>query len=366
MPTLKNKKVIAGILTVVLVLICWQLYSSLREKPEQKTYIPYVKTVTIGKTDLSEADVFPGEVRGRYESNLSFQVTGKITARLVNIGDSVQKNQILMQLDPKDVLQIVENSNAQYASALANQKLAEDNAQRYASLYASGAVSKASLDQYNTQLEAANAALRQAQAQVNSSQNQLDYTTLRSDIDGIVANISGEAGQIAAAGTPVATVIKNGEREIQIDIPENKLKNIKINQQAYITFWALNNLQVTGSVREISPVADPVTRTYQTRVAISDMPSEAKLGMTAKVTFPKTEKNETVLPLNCIYQINNQPQVWVIQNERVQLRNIEVASYSGNKVIVKSGLKNGDIVVISGIDKLIENQQVKVTESGDL
>ena len=361
-----NKKVLLSAVIALCFFSGWKLYDVLTPDSANETVIPLVKTITIGTSDVSTANVYPGEVKGRYESNLSFQVSGKINKRLVNIGDKVYQGQILMQIDPKDILQSVENSNAQYASALANQKLAAENARRYKALYESGAVSKAALDQYTTQLEAAEASLRQAAAQSNISQNQLEYTNLRSDIDGVVASITGEAGQIAAAGNPVVTVIQNGEREIQIFIPENKLSEIKIGQQAEITFWALNKLNLTGTVREISPIADPVTKTYTVRVAVTNLPAEAKLGMTAKVHFTGTDAPQIILPLSSIYQTDDQAKVWVVRNNHAVTQEVEISGYLDNEVIISSGLKKDDIVIVGGISKLVENQKVKIAESGDL
>lgn len=367
----RKKKLAAALAVTVIAAAGWYGYSNSGTDTVPEKNVPLVRTLTVGASTSgastsASGSSYPGEVRGRYESNLAFQVAGKINARYVNIGDSVQAGQVLMTIDPKDVLQVVENSNAQLASAAANQKLAADNAARYATLYGSGAVSKAVLDQYNTQLEAANAALRQAQAQANTSSNQLEYTNLCSDADGIVANITGEVGQVAAAGSPLVTVIQNGEREVQIVVPENKLSNISIGAKALVTFWALENTQAEGYVREISPVADPVTRTYKVRVAVDNLPQEAKLGMTAKVILAGDTSETIKLPIGAIYQVTNQPQVWVVDNNnKTQLINVTLGEYSGNEVTVTSGLKKGDRIITAGINKLTENQEVRILESGE-
>ena len=99
-----------------------------------------------------------------------------------------------MQIDPKDIEQSFEASQAAVTAAEANYKLARDNASRYTALYNSGGVSKAMMEQYNTQMEAAASSLRQAQAQLITNSNQLSYTQLIADHDGVVANVSGESG----------------------------------------------------------------------------------------------------------------------------------------------------------------------------
>lgn len=364
-----NKKKLAIAAATILVLGGgYTLYHNITNETVSDKVIPSVRTITIGQITNNNFLTYPGEVRGRYESQLAFQVAGKINARMVNVGDHVSAGQILITLDPKDINQSVEASSAQLNSARANQKLAADNAARYNKLYAGGAVSEAVRDQYNTQLDAANATLRQAQAQANTSTNQLSYTQLSSDADGVVAAINGEVGQIAAAGTPIVTIVRSGEREIQINIPENA--QLKIGQKAKINLWALPNVDIQGTIREIAPMADPITRTYKTCVSVPNLPAEAKLGMTAKVTFEKQntdEKiNDCIIPATALYQVNKKTQVWVVRDNHAQLIDISIAGYAGNNVKVSSGLNNGDIVITAGLSKLTPNQEVRLVEGGEV
>ena len=358
-------KICAAAAAAVVLVIGWRLYSNLTAAPEAFQEVPLVRTVTIGETATNSADVYPGEVRGRYESNLAFQVSGKIVSRQVNVGDAVRAGQVLMTIDPRDINQKVETDAAQLATAQANQRLAADNAARYRTLYQSGAVSKAMLEQYDTQLEASDAALRQAQAALNASTNQLEYTRLVSDADGVVASINGEIGQIAAAGSPIITVVQNGEREIQIYVPESKLHTVREGQQAQISFWALDNVTANGTITEIAPMADSVTKTYRVRVAVSDMPDSARLGMTAKVTLANGSADKIILPGSAIYQLDSKPQVWIVRDNHVQLANVEVSGYEGNNVVISKGLKDGDIVVTAGAQKLTANQEVRLFTGAD-
>lgn len=325
----------------------------------QKT-IPYVRTVTVGTQTGSNYDVYPGEVRGRYESNLAFQVTGKIIRRQANLGDTVKAGDVLMEIDPRDVNESVNSSRAAVSAASANFLLASDNAQRYRTLYTQGAVSKATLDQYNTQLEAQQAALNQAKAQYQAALNQLNYTRLTSDHDGVVSSVTGEVGQVAAAGTPVITVVQSGEKEVHIYIPENKLASIHPGQSAVIDFWALQNVTAEGQIREIAPMADPATRTYEVKVSINNMPPQAKLGMTAKVSFTGGTSDIVTLPKSAIYQTENTPQVWIVKDNHVTLVPVEIAGYENNSVKIKNGLQKGDIVVTGGTTKLSANQEVRL------
>ena len=360
-----QKKVIALSTSALIIAAGWQLYNVMATKPQPTKVIPLVRTITVGEMSTITTDVYPGEVRGRYESNLAFQVSGKINNRYVNIGDTVTAGQVLMTIDPKDIDQALAASEAQLSSAIAAQKLAADNAERFSKLYKGGAISQAVYDQYQTQLDAANATLRQAQAQATVNRNQTEYTKLRSDANGVVANIIGEIGQVTAAGSPLVTVVQNGEREVQINVPESKLSALKLGQMAFVTFWALPNVQATGTVSEIAPMSDTLTKTYRVRVALDNMPQEAKLGMTAKVVLHNGKEEHFLLPATAIYQTNEQAKVWLVKDNKANLADITIAGYSGNEVVVASGLNRGDKVVTAGLNKLVPNQDVRLMESGD-
>ncbi|MBR1591343.1 MAG: efflux RND transporter periplasmic adaptor subunit [Acidaminococcaceae bacterium] len=357
----KTHYIILGL--AVAAFLGWRTYSVLHAPVTESRPVPVVRTITVGTEAADDKAVYPGEVRGKYESSLAFQVAGKIVARHVNLGDTVRAGQVLMEIDPKDVKQGYDAAQASYQAALSNYQLAKDNYERFSVLYEKGAVSSMARDQYKTQFDAAASSLKSAQAQLNASQNQLGYTQLISDHDGTVASISGEIGQVVGAGTPVVTVVQDGSREIQIYIPENRLGQIKPNQSASITFWALNDITASGHISEIAPMADSVTRTYKVKVAVDAMPEAAKLGMTAKVTLQSGSAKALTVPSGAIYQTGEQTQVWVIRDKKATLVNVKTAGYEGSNVIVTDGLSAGDVVVTGGVNKLAEGQEVRLESS---
>ena len=351
----KKHFILLGI--AVIAFVGWRVVSVLKPPATEKRTVPVVRTMTVGETVADGTATYPGEVRGKYESNLAFQTGGKIVSRSVNLGDTVHAGQVLMELDPKDIRQSYDADQAAYQAALSNYNLAKENYARYSRLYEQNAVSAMARDQYRTQLDAADATLKSARAKWNASRNQMEYTQLVSDHDGTVAAISGEIGQVVGAGTPVVTIVRDGSREIQIYVPENRLGPAKI------TFWALNDSVASGHISEIAPMADPVTRTYKVRVAVDTMPEAVKLGMTAKVTLQNGTENVIAIPSGAVYQTGEQPQVWVIRDKKATLVNVKTAGYEGSNVIIAGGLANGDVVVTGGVNKLAEGQEVRLEGS---
>ena len=328
--------------------------------------VVYVKTQKMGYSLQSGEDNYSGTVKGRYESNLSFQVSGKIISRNINVGDSVSSGEVLMEIDDKDIKQNVNMYNAQVESARSKVNLAQSDLARYQKLYAVNAVSAQSLEQYQNVYDSATASYEQALAQAQQSYNSLNYTQLIVDNSGVISSVSGEVGQVVSAGQTVATIVQDGEREIEIAVPENKIQTISVGKSAKVSFWALNNTVVDGVVREIAPVADSVSRTYKVRISLIDMPSDVQLGMTANVVFATEGNLEMTLPLTALYQTENKVQVWLVNGDsKLELKDVKVESLGKNDVVV-SGLNKDDVVVISGVHKLYEGQSVKLLDGDSL
>ncbi len=317
---------------------------------------PVVKVKQIEFTDAIQEEKFSGIVRGRYETNLSFQVGGKIISRQVQAGSTVRAGEVLMTLDPKDIAEQSRSAEAQVASARAQLQLAKSNLDRYTELFKSEAIAAAILDQYKTQYDAALANYNAAVAQAQQSQNALEYTTLTANANGVISEISAEAGQVIAAGQTVLKLVQTNEFDVVVDIPENKISAVQIGQPVTITFWAISDV-VSGTVREISPMADSASRTFTVKISLPQVQS-VQLGMTANVLMRGDSPQAIILPLSAIYQTGNDAQVWIVNDGKVKLKKIEVAAFDDNAVQVR-GLNAGDVVVVAGVQKLRDGQAVR-------
>jgi RND family efflux transporter MFP subunit len=297
---------------------------------------------------------------GPVRSPLAFQVGGKIVRRTVDLGSTVKPGDILMEIDPKDISQAVAVSSAQVYSAESQLKLAESNLRRYRQLYEQQAVSRAQYEQYQSAYDAALAAARQARAQHAQNSNQLGYSVLQADGAGVISAVNVEVGQVVSAGQPVVTLVRDGEREVEIDVPENRSEELRKAEQISVTFWALPGVTVAGKVREVAPMADKVSRTYKVRVSLPDCPPEVKLGMTANVAIAATAKEKAVyIPLAAVYQTGDEPSVWVVENGAVSLRTVKLGAFGDGKVELLSGLRDGEVIVTAGVHKLREGQKVR-------
>lgn len=326
-----------------------------------KEEIPLVRSQVVKIDAGGQKAIYSGEVRGRYETQLAFQASGKIIKRYVELGSAVKSGEVLMEIDAKDIQQTVSISSAQVASAQSQLSLAQTNLERYRKLYEQGAVSRAQLDQCQNAYEVAAAAARQASAQYIQGANLLSYSSLVADSAGVITSVNAEVGQVVSAGQPILTLVKDGEREIEINVPESRIDEMRKVQQVSVSFWALPGVTAMGKVREISPVADKITRTYKVRISLINAPAGVNLGMTASVAVFSTAKQQSFyIPLSAIYQTGDTPQVWVIEDGVVNLRPIKVGVFGDEQVQVLEGLQAGDVIVTAGIHKLREGQKVRL------
>lgn len=336
------------------------------KKEDTAARAPLVKSQQVSLSTAGDTAAYAGSVRGRYETNLSFQVGGQILRRNVQLGDRVRAGDVLMVIDPKDVAQKANQGDAQVESARAQLALAQANLARYSQLYNEQAVAAAVLDQYQTNYDAAFAAYQQALAQAAQGHNSLSYTELVAGADGVISAVNAEAGQVVAAGQTVLTLVQTNELEVEINVPENHVQDVVAGRPVTISFWALGNTELNGSVREVSPIADSTARTYKVRISLVQPPANLSLGMTASVTIggvaPGLTPSIVVLPLSAIYQTGSEPQVWIVGDDNtLSLKTVQVEAFGDDQVKVK-GLRDGDIVVTAGVHKLRDGQQVRLAE----
>jgi multidrug efflux system membrane fusion protein len=313
-------------------------------------------------------ETYAGEVRARYESALGFRIAGKIQRRLVDVGARVAKGDVLAVLEPEDVELQAASARAQVAWAKADLALAQAELERHASMLEKHYISQALYDARKNAHEAAAAKLTQAQAQLRVAQNQAEYTELRADADGVITAIAAEIGQVVAAGQPIATLAHDGDLEVLISVPENRVTEFATEQPVLVEIWAKDNARVDGKVREIAPEADPRTRTYDVRVTLTGEAPAVQLGMTARVYLDAGADATTLLvPLTALHAKNGQPALWVVdpRTHQVRLAPVTVGQYREEGVAITGGLSPAQWIVTVGVQKLAEGQVVRPVDAAN-
>ncbi|MER9212241.1 efflux RND transporter periplasmic adaptor subunit [Mesorhizobium sp. M0663] len=334
-----------------------------QEKAEVKEIIRPVKVVEIAKASDTRQLSYSGSVRARTEMNLGFRINGKITERLVDIGDRVKPGDVLARIDLTDYELSVRSSQASLDAADRQVETVELTRKRAEQLYAKNFAPKSQLEQATLAYNQAVATRDSARSQLAQAQNQVRYTDLKADKNGIVTAVAADVGQVVGSGTPVVTVAIDGEKEVLIAVPETDIAEFKPGKTVKAGFWSDEALTLDGKVREVAGSADPQSRTFAVRVSLPNDP-RVLLGMTASIEAAADNRQQLVsIPLAALAQKDSQSIVWTVDRNggTVHAHPVKVAAFTPDGVSVADGLKPGDVVVAAGTQFMTENLKVKLT-----
>lgn len=339
----------------------WLAGCSRPEPPSEP--IRAVKLLTVGAKPLHAQLEYAGEVRARTETRLGFRVGGKVLKRQAELGQRVRAGQVLAQLDPQDYRLAAQAAQAQVVAAQTQRDLAAADYQRYATLKAQNFISGAELERREASVKSAQAQLDQARAQASAEGNQTGYTQLLAPAAGVVTAVEAEPGQVVAAGAPVVRIAEDGPRDVVFAVPEDKVAQMATGQEVSVRAWSGGEV-LAGKVREVAASADPVTRTYEVKVALQGEGVPA-LGSTVYVlpqAFNRTGTQAITLPTTALRQQGQGTAVWVYDpaSSTVRSQDIEVTTADGNAAVVSAGLTPGMQVVATGVHLLSPGQKVTV------
>lgn len=324
-----------------------------------------VRTVVVDPKPIDDDRSAVGEVKARYESDLGFRVSGKVVSRIVDVGVSVKKGDLLARLDEQDYRNKLKSAEADIVSAQATLVEARGAEDRLRQLLSSGTTTRANYDAALKNLRSGEAKLDAAKASLDLAKDQLAYTDLRAEFDGIVTAVGAEAGQIVNVGQMVARLAQPKERDAVFSVAESAFREKPAQPPEVIVSLLSNpNIVTEGVVREVSPVADATTRTFQVKVTLRNAPEQMRFGSSVVGRLKTSTAPVIVLPGSALFDKGGQPAVWVVDTAKgsVALKPVVVVRYETDRVVLSEGLAKGDIVVTAGVNRLRENQKVRLAE----
>ncbi|AKC72541.1 efflux RND transporter periplasmic adaptor subunit [Pandoraea oxalativorans] len=359
-----------------------------RKAPPEPPPRPVV-AVAAKLTEQTPIASLPAQIEARYTTPLSFRVAGKIVDRSVRLGDAVKAGQVVARLDPADLSKNAASARAQLDAAqhqldYAMQTVTRDRAQARENL-----IAPAQLEQSENAYASALAQRNQATQQAALAGDQLSYGNLKADRDGVITAEQADTGQNVSAGQPVYQLAWTGDVDVIADVPEVALGAFRIGQTATVSLPAIPGKTWQARVREISPAADPMSRTYRAKLSLLSPGNEVKLGMTANVAFaqplptgaapaanasaPAAASGATAanvaalntqpitLPSTALFHDGNQPAVWVVkQDDTLALRRVTIVRYGERTVTVAGGIEPGERIVWQGVHTVTAGQKVRV------
>lgn len=320
-----------------------------------------VKTVAVSFSPEDTFGSLVGDVQPRTETNFGFRQGGEIRERDVDVGDRVEVGAVLARLDTEDAQDAVRKAEANLFAAQSNFDNADQTRSRQEQLYPR-TISRAALDAATAQANAARAGVDAAQAAVRVAQNNLDNRVLKSNAAGVVTAVGADVGQVIGGGQMIVRVAQLVEKDAVFQVPEATIQSASRDVRVEARLLSNPNSKAIGAVREISPVANPVTRNFTVRVGLEAVPDDFRFGSAVRGTVQVAGDPVARLPMTALFNQGNQPAVWVVdpKTNTTKLVSVEVQRFETSDFLVAKGLQDGDNVVVAGVQQLRPDMAVRL------
>ncbi|WP_032607005.1 efflux RND transporter periplasmic adaptor subunit [Pseudomonas avellanae] len=335
-------------------------------KPAEKALVR-VAVQPVASVDVASSVVLTGDIQARKVTEQSFRVSGKLVKRYVDVGDRVRAGQVLARLDPREQKTDLASANAEVAMRESRLHLAEQNYQRQQLLLPKGYTNLSEYQKARSGLDSARGDLAALRAQQANARDQVGYTELFAIADGVITARHAEEGQVVQAATPVFSLAHDGEREAVFSAYESLLGSDQTEGTVTISPLGQPSVQLSGTIREITPIVSAASGTLRVRVALPDAAITPALGSVVSARLQTRSQRAFALPWSALSRTQGQPAVWRLDDQsKVRLTRVKVLRYEQGQVIVSEGLNEGDRVVSRGLQFLYPGQQVEVAEQASV
>ncbi len=307
-----------------------------------------------------------GTVRAKSLSAVASRIMGTVTSIPVKEGDRVKAGQVLLTLDDSDVAQKVKAAAEGYREAEKaveaageNKRLNDITYQRYKRLFDEKALSGQELDQIETQrrvarldYERAGAALKRAEAGVGEAKVYHGFTRITAPVSGTVTEKKIEYGSMAVPGMPLITVEDASSYRVEVNADEAQAGRIRQGMEVRVTIESLNKV-FTGTVSEVVPSVDPLSRTFLVKIALRA--EGLRNGLYARVSIPVGKKQALLVPSRAVVDKGQLTGIFAVSEKNIiSYRLVRPGRAYGDRVEILSGLNPGERVVISGVERAVD------------
>ncbi len=347
---MKKVSYVAAALSLLLLASCGK-----KEMKNDAVEAVNVKEITVGEgsASASAGDFgYSGTVEEENGTSLSFTAGGTIMQLRVKVGDRVSRGQLIATVDPTQV----KNS---YEMAHSTRVQAEDAYRRMKQLHEKGSLPEIKWVEAQSQLQ-------QAVSAENIARKSLGDCNLYAPFSGVVSEKYAEVGQNAAPGMPVVKLVTTATLNVKVSVPESEIAGIRVRQRARIRVQALGDRQFDGYVVEKGVIADPMSRSYSVKIRVEGADNALLPGMVSQVSLDRMNGSSSgiadadiVIPAQLV-QIadDNSCFVWIDEGGKAVRRSITLGEYRSNGVVVTSGLKKGDRLIVEGQQKVCTGTKV--------
>ena len=321
-----------------------------------------VRTVTIEKRQAGAPVTLVGRIEAEDEVALAFRISGRLLENSSKLGDRVTPGQVIARLESQNELNTLRTAKAALAAAQGQLMQARNHFERQDTLLNQGWTTRANHEQAKQAFQTAQANLDSAEAQLKSAHDLVSFTELKADAPGVVTAVGPGAGEVVQAGQMIIRLARKEGRDAVFDVSAQVIRALPGDPRITVSLTDDPKVAAQGRIREVSPQANPQTRTFEVRIGLTDPPAAMWLGATVTARTQTAAGPLIEVPATALTNFNNQPGVWIVDaaSRTVSMRNVEVLRFDQATVAVSGGLDTGEIVVTAGVQALHPGQKVRL------
>lgn len=325
-----------------------------------------VVKVQVNKVSESNNNPFlsvSGHIQSVNNAELSTRMMGFVTKAAFNVGDKVNKDQVLVSINNADL----QAKSAQVTAGIAEATVAFNNAQkdynRFQNLFADNSASQKELDDMTARYDMAKARLESAKQMKNEVNSQYAYTNITAPFSGVVTAKTVEEGDMANPGQPLISIEAPGNFEVMAMVPETEITQIKHGAEVDVVVNSINKT-LKGKVSEISTSSKNTGGQYLVKIALNQSDSNVMSGMFASVQFPVEKKAATdmvLIPKSVLVSNGQLSGVYTVsESNTALLRWLRLGQTFGDKIEVLSGLSSDESYIVSSDGKLYNGANITI------
>ena len=337
---------------MLLLLSVFAIAACSPKRPDEQLHIETVNATPVKAVETNRTLSVSGSIHPETKVTVGFLVPGRIQDVALRVGEPVVKGQFMACLDPTDYKSGLQIAEAKYTEI-------QSEYDRLTRLHKKGSITPSDYSKIV-------AGRAQAEANYRIYKKKVADTVLTSPISGVISRKRVEAGEIVDQGNPCFTVVNISTVEARMAVPESEINLVSLGQKARVTISALAAATFDGTVTQVSPTADPLTRTFTVKIMITNPETVIRPGMIAlsKIDIEQKVEGLTIPGAAVSRDPDNLLHVFVVdpKSKTVSRKRVTLSSVAGDEVMVETGLSKKDLVVTAGQEKLSDGMTVIINQ----
>lgn len=336
-----------------------------REEQAAAPEIRPVRSITVEKRQAGTPLTLTGRIEAEDEVTLSFRISGRLLENNLKLGDRVKPGQVVARIESQNEMNSLRQAQANLAAAQGQLVQARNHFERQQTLLGQGWTTRVNYDQATQAQQTAQSQVDAAEAALKAAHDLVSFTELKADAPGVVTATGPNNGTVVQAGQMILRLARQDGRDAVFDVSSQFLRSAPADAEISVSLADNPEVSAKGRVREVSPQADPVTRTFAVKVGLTDPPAAMRLGATVNGRLETAAGPIIEIPATALTRLNDEPAVWIVDpaTRTVSTRNVDVLRFDQASVVISQGLDTGEIVVTAGVQALHPGQKIRLLGS---